>query len=115
MGARGEATIPVSGRDVRVLLTNRAIMAVEDERDKAILDIVQADQARMRFGDVEALLRHGMQAANREDGVGGRVTRQESMDIMDTAGFMTVAEAVITAAADVLAYEPDDRSDPGNA
>ena len=107
-GARGEATIVAGDEQVRVLFTNRAIAEAEKAIGRSILGILQGFvENTTGIGDLAQLLLQGMQAARR-DARGGSVVRiQDAWDVLDAAGFGTVAAAVMEAVAAVLAYDPN--------
>lgn len=108
-GARGEATIQAGDREVRVLFTNRAIAEAEEQADKSIIEISQGyADGKSGIRELAVLLRAGMEAARREARIGGRpISMPAAYEVLDTAGFTAVAEAVMMAVAAVLSYGTD--------
>ena len=109
MGARGEGTIQAEGREVQVLFTNRAIAKAETALGRSILDVANGfADGQSGIRDVAMLLLAGMEAARRDARAGGRAfVIDDAYDVLDEAGFSVVAEVVMLAISDVLAYGVD--------
>jgi len=114
-GARGEATIQVGEREVRILFTNRALAEVEGQLKRSIIAIAQG------FGDGTSgitetahLLRAGMEAARRDAGEGGpAISITRAFEVLEEAGFALTITAVCEAVAAVLGYgagEPEPKN-----
>ena len=114
MGARGEQTIIVGDEEIRVLFTNRALAEAEQALGKGIFQVFQefVDQ-KAGLTDTVHLLRAGMEAARRDARTGGKaVQTNDAYDVLNAVGFQRVIQAVAVAIADVLAYDPDQETDP---
>lgn len=109
MSARGEGTIQVNdSKEVPILFTNRALGGAERDLGRGVISVVQSFSDGGSINDVAILLQHGMQAANRDAGIRQRVTLPQAYEVLDEAGFATVAAAVMESVAAVLGYTPDD-------
>lgn len=121
-GARGEGFIQAGDREVRVLFTNRALADSELALGKSVLEVLQGFvDSKSGILDLGQLLRNGMQAARRDSGAGRRtVTLTEAYEVMDEAGFGTVASVIMEAVGAVLGYSseneepPEDEPDPNS-
>lgn len=117
-GARGEATIHLSDREVSVLYTNRALAEAEGALGKSIIQVVQGfADGSSGISDIAHVLHAGMKAARRDAGPGEKgppVTLDTAYQVLDEAGFATVAAAVMEAVAAVLSYGPgeEEEADP---
>ena len=110
MGARGEGTIQAGEREVPVLFTNRAIAKAETALGCSILKVANGfADGQSGIRDVAILLCTGMEAARRDARAGGRaITPDDAYEVLDEAGFSVVAEIVMLAISDVLAYGVDE-------
>jgi len=116
-GARGEAIVQAEDREVRVLFTNRALAEAESAMGKSVIGVAQgfADGAS-GISELAHLLRAGMEAARRDGREGGRaLTLNDAYAVLDEAGFAAVAEPVMLAIANVLAYDPRQEEPDPNA
>ena len=107
-GARGEEYIQLSdGSELRILMTNRALIQVEDRMNGSIIEISQGfSEGSSGITEVVQLLRSGMDAARLDEHRGGRgISRQDALDVLDDVGFAGVAEAVMLAVGAVLSYK----------
>lgn len=106
-GARGEGVIYAGDREVRILLTNRALADAERATGKSIIALAQNFAAgETGVNDVAHLLRAGMDAARRDARAGGRtVTIRDAYDVMDEAGFSPIAALVMECVSNVLSYD----------
>lgn len=105
MTARGEGIINANGREVVLLFNNRALANAEKELGKGIVEVIGSFQSGGSVGDIAILLRHGMEAARRDQRVGGRpVSMVDAYAVMDEAGFTAVAASIMEAVAAVLSY-----------
>lgn len=106
-GARGETTIQAGEREVRVLYTNRALAEAEGALGKSIIGVAQGFSAGLSgVTELAHVLRAGMEAARRDARAGGRaIGLEEAYEVLDAAGFASVAQAVFTAVAEVLSYD----------
>jgi hypothetical protein len=114
-GARGEATIQADGREVRILLTNRALADVEQKLGRSILVLAGGMAAGTTgISETAELLRAGMEAARKDAGDPGPVIGlNQAYGVMDAVGFGPTAKAVMEAVAAVLSYgKPAEASDP---
>lgn len=112
-GARGEETIQVDDREVRVLFTNRALAEVEGALGRSILKVLE-DFSTNESGITELahLLRAGMEAHRKDVKAGGRmVSIGDAFEILEAVGFGAVAEPVLMAVSAVLAYATSDDED----
>lgn len=106
MGARSEHVIKTESGEVRVLFTNRALADVEALTGKSILALANGfTDGSSGITEVAQVLRAGMEAARRDGNTGGKaVSIQDAYDVMDAAGFTTVATVVMAAVAEVIGY-----------
>lgn len=106
MTARGESIIQVSDdKEIAVLFTNRALAEAENKLGES----VTTTAGKLASGDVSMstlveLLRCGMQAARRDEGVSSRVTISEAYEVVDEVGFTRVLEQVVSAMTGCLSY-----------
>jgi len=115
-GARGEGTISLPDRDVTILYTNRALMSAERRIGRSILSVAEGFSSNQTtISDVVQLLLVGMQAARRDAGGGPAVQLDNAIEVLDIAGFGTVAAVVMEAVAEVLGYSADDEDTDPNA
>lgn len=117
MGARGETTLQVDGREVRLLFTNRAIADVEQRLGRNIIGMLQGfAQGETGMTEVVTMLRVGMEAARQDARESGpAVAMNTAWKVMDEVGFGQVAAAVMEAVAAVLSYDgaqADEGEDP---
>jgi len=116
MTARGEGIITANGREVVVLFDNRAIANAEKEMGRGIVDVVGSFQSGGSISDVAVLLRHGMEAARRDQRLGGRaISVVDAYRVMDEAGFTAVATSIMEAVAAVLSYGGSAIEDDGGS
>lgn len=108
-GARGESTIQLEDREVRVLFTNRALGDAEQQLGRSIIGVSRGLQdGTSGIREIVILLRVGMEAARRDAREGGRsITIPDAYDVLEHAGFAIVTEAVMMAVAAVLSYGTD--------
>jgi len=105
-GARGEETIQVGEREVRVLFTNRALAEVEGKLGKSIIrvmkDFISGDSG---VTELAHLLQVGMEAHRKDAQLGGRMVKiTDAFAILEQIGFAGVAEPVMLAVSAVLDY-----------
>jgi hypothetical protein len=120
-GARGEVTFSAGDREVRVLFTNRTIAAAEQKLGKSILAVARGlTDGTTGLGETVVLLREGMEAARRDANERGpAVALETAYNVMDIAGFATIAGAVMEGVSAVLNWglagdEVDDEGDDPN-
>ncbi len=108
-GARGESTIQVGDREIKVLFTNRALADAERAIGKTTLQLARGmQQDELGIGDMVILLRVGMEAARKDAREPGpSISMNAAFDVMDTAGFMAVSVAAMEAVAAVLTFGGD--------
>jgi len=116
MGARGEATISVKGREVNVLFTNRAIMSVEQQLGKGIVELLQKFQSGgFGYTDMTALLRAGMEAARLDARSGGKpVSNNDAVEIIHECGLIPISGPLIEAVTAVITYGADGDEESGD-
>lgn len=115
-GARGEGTIEIGDREVRVLFTNRALAEVEGKLGQSIIRVLR-DFASGDAGVTELvhLLRAGMEAHRKDVKAGGRmVSIGDAFEVFEAVGFKGVAEPVLLAVSAVLEYGTSDDADGGD-
>lgn len=114
MGARGEGTLEIDGREVRILFTNRALAQAEQRMNKGALAVVRELVAgEGKISDVAQLLREGMQAANRDNGHRREtVSLNDAYDLIDQVGIKTAMITVMEAMTAVLTYSGEEEPDP---
>jgi hypothetical protein len=112
IGARGEATIRLEDREVRVLYTNRALASAERMMGKSIIQVSQGFVGgESGISDIAYILLAGMQAAKVDARLSGRqYSLDDAYEVLDEVGFAGVAGPVMEAVADVLSYAADDGS-----
>ena len=114
-GARGESTLKgADGRDVCILLTNRACANAERALGgKAVLTIAQEiSRGEPGMGDVAQLLLVGMEAARQETKSSGRaVTLNDAYALMDEVGLIQAVKAVAEAVSAVISYVTEEQQD----
>ncbi len=108
MGARGESTIQTETGEVRVLFTNRALVAAEKAMGQSVLAVSQGFVGgESGITEMVHLLHAGMEAARHDAREGGRrVTVNDAIRIMDEVGLAGVAGPVMESVAAVLSYDP---------
>jgi hypothetical protein len=115
-GARGERTLSVSGREIQVLFTNRALMTAENQLKRGILGVLQGFMdGSSGYTDLVTLLRVGMEAARVDARAGGKpVSNSDALDVLDALGFTAVASPVMEALSAVIGYtgEAESEEDP---
>lgn len=108
-GARGETVLQAGTREVRLLYTNRALADAEASIGRSIIAVAQgfaSGESALGVGELANLLRAGMEAARRDARAGGRaITLNEAFDVLDEAGFTSVAQAVFGSISEVLSYD----------
>lgn len=118
--ARGQRTIETQdGNEITILFNNFALAEAEQRMGKSVLG-VSRDFLNNAAGvsEVAQMLRAGMQAANRANGLRKEVVSlKDAFDVMDKIGFVTCMTTILEAMSDVLMYdgklaEPDDDTDP---
>ena len=115
MGARGEKTIQVNGRDVTILFTNRALMQAERQLNKGIIEIMNGFSTGGRISDLVALLRTGMEAARLDARAGGHpVSNDDALQVIDEIGFTAAITPVMEAVAEVITYQTEESSQNGS-
>ena len=114
MGARGEGTLRVGDREVRLLFTNRALARAESALGKTVIEIARnAATGNIGLNDTVELLRLGIEAARRENNESGKpVNINEAYELIDGVGFIEAARVVIEALSDVLSYRGEATDDP---
>lgn len=110
MSARSEKFISVGDRDVKVLFTNRALAEAEGRLGKTVIQLAaEFEKGAAGVSEIAILLRSGMEAARRDDRVGGQpITLNDAYDVLDEVGFVQVATIVMTALAEVLSFGTDE-------
>lgn len=116
MPARGVNTINVNGREVHILFTNRALLSAEKQLGKGIVGVLQElGGGNAGIGDLQALLRCGMEAARQDERRGGLpISNEVAMDVIDEIGFAAALVPVVEAVAAVISYsqgEPEDKGE----
>lgn len=106
MSVRCERVIQADEREVRLLFTNRALADIEALTGKSIIALANGfTDGSSGITEVAQVLRAGMEAARRDGNTGGKaVSIQDAYDVMDAAGFTTVATVVMAAVAEVIGY-----------
>jgi len=112
-GARGESTIQTESGEIRLLYTNRALVAAEKAMGKSVLAVSQGFVAgESGVTEMVHLLHAGMEAARHEDREGGRrLTVNDALRVMDEVGLGGVAGPVMESIAEVLSYDPTNEDD----
>jgi len=108
-GARGEAIIQAGDREVRILLTIRALVEAEKQSGKGLSAILSKEG----FGIQETaiLLCAGMEAARRDARLGGpRITINDAYDVLTEVGWQAASEAVLLAVTGAIS--PNEAEDP---
>jgi hypothetical protein len=112
-GARGEATIQAGDREVRLLFTNRAILAAEQQLGKGIVQTLNEFSSGGSYTTLVALLRSGMEAARQDARAGGKpVSNSDALDVLDAVGFAAAAGPVMEALAAAISYAGEEPADP---
>lgn len=113
-GARGETTIALADREVRILFTNRALADAEQALGRSILGVAQGMMdGTTGVTETVHLLRVGMNAARRDAGEPGPVVPlNRAYEVMDEAGFSAVMVAVMEAVSAVLSYGQGEETGP---
>jgi hypothetical protein len=111
---RGSAVITADGREIPVRYTNRALAEAEAATGMGIVALLQGFMSGTTgVAQIAHLLQVGMEAARKADRLGGtRLTLEDAYQVLDAAGFATVAALVMTAAAEVLSYDGVESADP---
>ncbi len=110
-GARGEATIQVGDDAHAILFTNRAVAEVERALDKSALQIIRNGND-LSMNDAALLLRIGLEYGRRDRRDNHRAyTVEDAFAILDEAGFMAVARAILEGLSAVLTYGSGERTD----
>lgn len=106
-GARGESTLNVGKREIKLLYTNRALADAEKELGKGIVGILQGFRdGGAGINEIAVLLKTGMEAARRDGQWGGkRVQTTDAYDVLDQVGFAGVTAKVMEAVAAVISYD----------
>lgn len=106
MSARGESVITLDDREVNLLFTNRALAQAEKAMGKSVLGVVNGlGNGAAGFDDLAQLMAAGMEAARREEKLGGRVvTVRDAFEVMDEAGFADCLTATVEGVAAVISY-----------
>jgi hypothetical protein len=115
VSARGESVIfdKVRGVDVPILLTNRALMDVENATNQTILKLANAPTEEWGMTVVAHLLRVGMEYGRRDARMGGRpYNLADAFTLIDQHGYATVLEIVVRAFTSVIAYAGEDDGPP---
>lgn len=109
-GARGERTFQVGGRTVTVLYTNRALAGAEKRLGKGIIGVAEGLLSGVSgMTEIAVLLQVGMEAARVDTKLGGsQISLDAAFEVLDKAGFGSVAAPVMEAIADVLSYKVDE-------
>jgi hypothetical protein len=120
MSARGESTIKVNNREVKILFTNRALVSAEKQIGKGIVGILNGFiEGQSGIVDLQALLRAGMEAARQDSGGRGKpVSNDDAMIVIDELGFTAAIVPVMEAVSAVISYngqaESGDQGDDPN-
>lgn len=110
MSARGEGFIKLDDdREVEILFTNRALIKFERRTKKAIFGVMQGFvDGTSGMDDLTALLREGMDAAQRARGNQKAVPTSQAIQVLEQAGFTKTAQIVMEAVSAVLSYGAED-------
>jgi len=118
MAARFEGLLELdTGKEVRVLFTNRALAEAEQQMGKGVIGVAQGfASGQTGLFELAHLLRAGMEFARRDARVGGRpVSLNDAYEVLDTAGFTRVAQMVMETLAACLSYDPGNALPDGSA
>lgn len=112
MSARSETTIFTDDNEVKLLYTNRALANAEKLMGKSVIQVAQGfADGESGITEMAKLLQAGMAEYKRDARVGGKpVTVDDAYDVMDDVGFTKVAESIMVAIAEVLAYNKETSS-----
>lgn len=115
MSARGEGIIQTGDREVRLLLTNRALAEVEKRLGKSIQSLFANVQA-MGINETAVLLHVGLEAARKDTHPGGKpISMNDAWDVMDEVGWVDVLTVISEALSNVISYSPDKNGADPNA
>jgi hypothetical protein len=105
-GARGESVFTVGGKEYTILFTNRALAQAEGQLGMTMGRLLsRVQESDIGLNEVARLLQIGLEAARRDARLAGPAyTMNTVWEILDEAGFTTMAGEVMSAVAAVLTH-----------